>query len=553
MANITLRATKGSPLSSTEVDNNFTQINNELGSVTNNPTLWLTNKTLTSARIKGPLITGGYYTTNGTSTVGGGSFTGANYLVAPEGPNAASGAGYYQALTSDFTIDFWMKLDFSGAIANARLFGKGAAGASGNLQLQYSGIGSNFILHINGITATYVSPVTMDNEWHYITICRSSGSIYFYVDGLLSASSPQTQSGSINSSADFYVGGSVDGIRFKGTLSGFRYIIGTALYTKLIFPVPNTEPDSRYDFTTLILLFDQDAGSQTLFDYSGNSRTLTNFGVTQSAGNAPQYVNYGQNGQVLASTGDTVQWMTIPYEVTRAGTETLTNKTISSGKLTGTLTANNSVGTLGQYLQSTGTGVQWATPSSGDVTLTGTQTLTNKTISAGVITGTLTAGGAVGTSGQVLQSTGTGVQWATVSGGGGTSLPTQTGNSGKYLTTDGTTASWATIIASGGDVTLTGTQTLTNKTLTSPAISSPTITGTITAGGGAGVNGQVLQSTGTGIVWATVSGGAAVLNFDFGGFARIFTDPVLYLLDKIGMDHGSFASPTEPSVNAGTF
>lgn len=46
-------------------------------------------------------------------------------------------------------------------------------------------------------------------------------------------------------------------------------------------------------------------------------------------------------------------------------------------------------------------------------TLTGTQTLTNKTLQAAVLTGTLTAGGTTGTNGQILQSTGTGVQWVT--------------------------------------------------------------------------------------------------------------------------------------------
>ena len=56
--------------------------------------------------------------------------------------------------------------------------------------------------------------------------------------------------------------------------------------------------------------------------------------------------------------------------------------------------------------------------------------------------------------------------------------------------------------------TLTGTQTLTNKTLTSPTVNSATannltLTGTLTAGGGAGTNGQVLASTGTGVQWIT--------------------------------------------------
>jgi len=45
------------------------------------------------------------------------------------------------------------------------------------------------------------------------------------------------------------------------------------------------------------------------------------------------------------------------------------------------------------------------------------ETLTNKTIDGVILTGTLTAGGGTGTSGQVLESTANGVQWATVSAG----------------------------------------------------------------------------------------------------------------------------------------
>jgi hypothetical protein len=46
-------------------------------------------------------------------------------------------------------------------------------------------------------------------------------------------------------------------------------------------------------------------------------------------------------------------------------------------------------------------------------TLAGTQTLSNKTLASPVITGTITAGGGVGTNGQVLASTGSGLQWIT--------------------------------------------------------------------------------------------------------------------------------------------
>jgi hypothetical protein len=46
-------------------------------------------------------------------------------------------------------------------------------------------------------------------------------------------------------------------------------------------------------------------------------------------------------------------------------------------------------------------------------TLAGTQSLSNKTLASPVITGTLTAGGSAGTNGQLLASTGSGLQWVT--------------------------------------------------------------------------------------------------------------------------------------------
>lgn len=66
---------------------------------------------------------------------------------------------------------------------------------------------------------------------------------------------------------------------------------------------------------------------------------------------------------------------------------------------------------------------------------------TAPTLSNTVLGGTLSANNSVGTNGYVLSSTGTGVQWIAAPSG----LPSQTGNSGKYLTTDGSAASWGAI------------------------------------------------------------------------------------------------------------
>ena len=129
------------------------------------------------------------------------------------------------------------------------------------------------------------------------------------------------------------------------------------------------------------------------------------------------------------------------------------------------------------------------------VTLTGTQTLTNKTLSSAILTGTLTVGGGVGTSGQILSSTGTGLQWITPVGGGGSVILALAGDTG----TDSVTVGTDTLTFTGGTgitsavtnnvvtldidstvATLTDTQTLTNKTLTSPVISTIVNTGTLT-------------------------------------------------------------------------
>jgi hypothetical protein len=87
----------------------------------------------------------------------------------------------------------------------------------------------------------------------------------------------------------------------------------------------------------------------------------------------------------------------------------------------------------------------------------------------------------------------------------------QSGNSGKYLTTDGTSTSWGTISGYSAP-TLGSTSIASGATVTTIAgltLSNATLTGTLTAGGGAGTSGQVLQSTGSGVQWTTPAAGAA--------------------------------------------
>lgn len=122
-------------------------------------------------------------------------------------------------------------------------------------------------------------------------------------------------------------------------------------------------------------------------------------------------------------------------------------------------------------------------------TLTGSQTLSNKTISSGILTGTLTANGAVGTAGQVLTSNGSGVYWSTVTGGGGggaTNLTLSSNSSTVSIFSD--TGTDVTILAANSTtagVLTADTQTIAgSKTFTSNASFSANvaITGTVTSG-----------------------------------------------------------------------
>jgi hypothetical protein len=128
-------------------------------------------------------------------------------------------------------------------------------------------------------------------------------------------------------------------------------------------------------------------------------------------------------------TGSTTQTVVLPV----ASTMTLGQTFYIENNSTGNLTVNSSGGNLvvtvipGSVvlitciLTSGTTAASWDVDWDGFTTITGTGSnvlATAPTISNLVLSGTLNAGGGNGTSGQVLSSTGTGVQWTTPASGG---------------------------------------------------------------------------------------------------------------------------------------
>ena len=131
-------------------------------------------------------------------------------------------------------------------------------------------------------------------------------------------------------------------------------------------------------------------------------------------------------------------------------------------------------------------------------------------------------------------------------------LTAETATGGATLRLNGTNLSVDDIkIASGTNITVTRTDAST-ITVNADSIGINTLTDvdTITA---APTTGQALVWNGTTWVPGSVAVESGNNNFNFGGFNKGFTDPISYLLDKTGIDMGTFALPAEESVDLGTF
>jgi hypothetical protein len=138
--------------------------------------------------------------------------------------------------------------------------------------------------------------------------------------------------------------------------------------------------------------------------------------ATLTVANNSSLITSGAYSTTLTSTGTTA--VTLPTTgtlATLAGTETLTNKTLTAPTVTSGAKYNGSTSGTTTLIATAVAGTTTLTLPAATDTLVGkatTDTLTNKTLSSGILTGSLTANGSTGTSGYVLSSTGSGVQWA---------------------------------------------------------------------------------------------------------------------------------------------
>ena len=227
----------------------------------------------------------------------------------------------------------------------------------------------------------------------------------------------------------------------------------------------------------------------------------------------------GVTGSSLTSVGTITSgtWTGTTIAIANGGTGATTASTAAAALLP-SQTSNS-----GKYLTTDGSGtLSWGTvsgysaPTLGSTSIASGATVTTiaglTSVTSTGFTGALTGNASTATTLQTARAiNGTnfdGSAAITITAANPNALTIGTGLSGSSYTGSGA----VTIAIDSTVATLTGTQTLTNKTLTSPTINSATsnnitLTGTVTAGGSAGTSGYVLQSTGSGVQWAASSGG----------------------------------------------
>jgi len=221
----------------------------------------------------------------------------------------------------------------------------------------------------------------------------------------------------------------------------------------------------------------------------------------------------GTAGQVLSSTGAGLQW------IAASGANSSWNDTLLIGN-----TATTASVVSGTSMTFTGVGADLIIASSATLTGVGVSTFTgnvniNSTDLIFNSTGQINAGGSTGTAGQWLVSTGTGLQWSSTIPASSCCTLQATLSAGNIANNIGITftGTSVTTFSSGNSITSaaanvwSGNNTFSNNGTTS-VTAGIYLSGTLADSTGVvGTAGQVLTSTGTGVTWSPSSSGTNTL------------------------------------------
>ena len=199
--------------------------------------------------------------TSSTSVVTGNSvlFNGTNQYLTLTGQNLSTG---------NFTIESWVYITATGT--NGHIFNFGTNN-SNRYMVWISNTGKfNIGACVGGTYTLNDSTFTPSiNTWYHVAYVRSGGTSYLYVNG----TQVGTNSAAIDSGTAWCIGtqnyGPAAGDYWKGYISNFRVVNGTAVYTSSF--TPPTAPLTAIANTSLLT-----CQSATIIDNSTNNFTITN-------------------------------------------------------------------------------------------------------------------------------------------------------------------------------------------------------------------------------------------------------------------------------------
>ena len=151
--------------------------------------------------------------------------------------------------TGDFTIEGWFKFD---STSNSGLLMQASSGTGLGTSYSLAVLLDNSFLKFKAAGSEYVTKFKCSvNQWVHIALVRSSSNTSFYVNGVLQNKVSDTTD---YSGTDLIIGGYwSESYVMDGSISNFRVVKGTAVYTSSF--IPPTEPLTS--ITNTVLLFCQ--------------------------------------------------------------------------------------------------------------------------------------------------------------------------------------------------------------------------------------------------------------------------------------------------------
>jgi hypothetical protein len=230
--------------------------------------------------------------TQATETSGSALFDGTSHYLSA-GPSADWNIG-----SSPFTVEWFHNQTASTAFP--RIFSIGSYADTGRAALAFSIEGGTGYVWISG---SYVMAKSMTcglGAWTHVAITGSGTSVSLYLNGVHQETVPVSYN-IASASKPLYIGreenpGGSD-THFKGNLTNFHFVNGTALYSGTSGFTPTTSPIQPVTDTKLLLKF---SSAETLLtDSSASPKTVTASG----SGGGPSWSATVPWGQSLSTCG----------------------------------------------------------------------------------------------------------------------------------------------------------------------------------------------------------------------------------------------------------